>query len=202
MRLTNPLFNRNFIGLSFLALIFITFSCKWNDKKKLYPSPFCDTCELEVISKVFKLDTVQIFYQDCSDVKNVKSAILPIENSYLKSINVSKYINDTTVLNHIDLNSIKDYELAVGNDSILSSGNFGIFSKALFSSTQIRGFTNGNKIGKYIRISKPIFGEGNNYALVEVDYCCNRLCGEGYTYLLKRNNNDWVLCKKIFRWVA
>ncbi len=163
---------------------------------------FCDSCESQVISKIFEIDTVKIFYKDYSNLANVETSFIPIDNRYLKSISGEKYIKDTSISNYINADVINNYSPSLNADTLLLKDRFIYFKDALLNSAQIDSFIRINKTSKYIRISKPIFSSDMNYVLVEVDYNCFGTCGEGYTYILKKKNNDWVLYKKIFRWVS
>ena len=132
----------------------------------------------------------------------VKRSLLPIAFRYLKSISTEKYTRDTSIINHIDVNLIKTYGINLDKDTLILKENLKDFESALLSSVQLDSFVRKNETGKYIQISKPLFSINMNYALVEVDYHCFGLCGEGYTYILKKKDNVWVLYQKLFRWVS
>jgi hypothetical protein len=191
------------LSFSFIIVILTALaalSCGTGNSKN--GQQFCDSCEADVLKEVFEIDTIHVFYKDYSGLNNIKDAVLPIKDRYLDSISLQKYLTDTSVTNRIPIGSMEVYHSAMGGDSILQKKNYSAFEKALFSPQEISSYIKGNELKKYIRISKPIFSENGNYVLIEIDYYCNISCGEGYTYILKKTDNGWVLYKKIFRWVV
>ena len=163
---------------------------------------FCDGCELGIIKEVFAIDSVKIFYKDYSDPSIARDAMMPIDNRYLRTIDMKNFVGDTAVFNHFDSIEFGGYERSIQSDSILKKGNYVGFEKAILCPQKIKEIPNKQAPGKYIRISKPIFDTDKTFSLIEVDYNCFGLCGEGYTYILIKKDNKWTLYKKILRWVS
>lgn len=47
--------------------------------------------------------------------------------------------------------------------------------------------------GGYYSVSKPIFNRSYDKAYIKIGYRCGPMCGSGYSYILKRENNKWVI---------
>ena len=111
-------------------------------------------------------------------------------------------MRDTAVFNHFDSTDLEDYGRSIKVDSVLKKENYQGFEKAILPLQQIKELRDQQAQGKHLRISKPIFDTDKTFALVEVDYNCLGLCGEGYTYVLRKKGDKWTLYKKILRWVS
>lgn len=55
---------------------------------------------------------------------------------------------------------------------------------------------------QYYSISYPLFTYNSNYLIIELDKHCSGLCGDGCTFVFKRDLNGWIIDKKIFRWIS
>jgi hypothetical protein len=194
----NRSFKNNFVPILAL-LLFI--HCKSADEK-IYKSIYCDYCELAVLKEALASDSVKIFYKDYSSLDNITNAIVPIDNRYLRTIDTRNFIGDTSIFNHFESGMPEDYRKSIQLDTILKSKNYPDFETAIVSIEKIKELGNQQKGGKYIRISKPVFNADRTFALLEVDYNCFGQCGEGYTYVLTKKSNSWMLYKKILRWVS
>lgn len=49
----------------------------------------------------------------------------------------------------------------------------------------------------FYMLSNPLFFAGNSKAIVDLSL----IRGFGYTYILERRNNDWVIIESIYRWM-
>jgi len=194
----NLLFKNSFIPVLFSIVVI---SCRSKDANN-YRLFFCDSCEVAVIEQVFDMDSVKIFFKDYSDLNNITDAIMPIDERYLRTIDTRNFTGDTSIFNHFDGVSLDAYANALIPDTNIKKENYPGFEKAILSLQQIKEVPNQYKREKYIRISKPIFSNNNTFVLVEVDYNCFGLCGEGFTYVLTKRKNHWILFKKILRWVS
>lgn len=55
----------------------------------------------------------------------------------------------------------------------------------------------------FVTISFPIFIRNKTEVAVKIGYCCGSLCGEGRTYILKRNNEGrWFVIETFDNWVS
>ena len=181
--------------------LFFLIACK-SGEERTYQQIFCDSCESAVVKAVFAADSVQVFYKDYSDLNQIADAILPIDDRYLGSIDTRNFKGDSSILSHFNGELVGDYRRAIGLDSNLNRGTYPDLEKAIMPLRQIRDSYGKRNSGKYIRISKPVFSADRTFALVEIDYYCSGLCGEGNTYILTKKGDGWVQYKKIMRWVS
>lgn len=188
----------NYFNTIFLIILFFALS---NCKSKTL-SFLSNTIEPQILTKIFLSDSVKVYYKDYSDLKNIKPSFIPISDRYSKSISVQKYINDTSITKYVSIKNINNYAKNLGKDTLIPKQQYGDLKGALFDSKRLNSFVWANKTSKYISLSKPIFSDDFKYVMVEINYICFGLCGEGYTYVLKKQNNDWILYKKILRWIS
>lgn len=175
-------------------------SCGTNegDKKDF----FCDSCESEVLQKIFEMEGISVYLPDYSDLEDIKQSVKPIKDIYINQLEVKRYLADSSISNLFDLELIRQYSRKLDSDAIIDRMKFNKFKSAFCSSKQIDSILN-QKVGKsYIQFSKPLFDSKTKSVLVEVNINCNGLCGEGFTYILKNENGHWVLNKRMFRWVS
>jgi hypothetical protein len=50
--------------------------------------------------------------------------------------------------------------------------------------------------------STPLFTTDRQFVVIGIGYYCGSLCGEGCTYIFRRERNKWVQWKKIICWVS
>jgi|ERR1700722_1138631 len=194
--------NRSFINSLVPILISLLFShCKSSDEET-YKSIYCDDCELAVVKEALDSDSVKIFYRDYSNLDNINAAIVPIDNRYLRTIDTMNLVGDTSIFNHFEKRIVEDYEKSIKLDTTLKTINYPGLEAAIVNIGNVRELMNRQKGGKYIRISKPVFNVDRTFSLLEVDYYCFGQCGEGYTYILAKKSNNWMIYKKILRWVS
>jgi len=54
----------------------------------------------------------------------------------------------------------------------------------------------------FYRLSFPLFSKDFNYCIINVEYRCGGLCGEGSTNIYQRTEKGWMLKKKLRHWVS
>ncbi len=184
-------------------VLMLLWSCQSKQQSEISSSAFfCDSCEYEVITTIFNLDSLNIFYKDYSDLQRITDTFQPISGDYLRVIDTSKYIGDSSIFHHISVAAIRQYGGNILSYPAIPADQYKELAKAIVPKDKLDRLIKESKKWTFIAFSKPIFSSDGKYAVVEVNYNCFGLCGEGYTYLLKRQGRQWVLHKKILRWVS
>ena len=58
------------------------------------------------------------------------------------------------------------------------------------------------KKGTVFSFSQPQFTDDGQYAVIDLNYVCGPLCGEGFTCVFRRTTTGWKLIAKHANWVA
>jgi hypothetical protein len=53
-----------------------------------------------------------------------------------------------------------------------------------------------------VSMSLPAYSNARHQATVYLSHTCGRLCGQGILYVLKRNDDSWVLIKTVSLWIS
>lgn len=56
--------------------------------------------------------------------------------------------------------------------------------------------------GGYIIIHKPVFSSDYEFAIVAVSHHCGSLCGQGSTYILRKEGDEWVREGVLSYWIS
>ena len=52
----------------------------------------------------------------------------------------------------------------------------------------------------FIRVGTPIFNKTKTCLILSVDYYCGPLYGQGYIFILKKENNKWMIIQELGTW--
>jgi hypothetical protein len=58
------------------------------------------------------------------------------------------------------------------------------------------------RAGGIISFSRVGFDSGLDEAIVSASYVCGGLCGEGWSYILKKRQGEWEVASKRMVWVS
>jgi hypothetical protein len=53
-----------------------------------------------------------------------------------------------------------------------------------------------------VSMSLPVYTNARQQATVYLSHTCGRLCGQGILYVLKRNDDSWLLIKTVSLWIS
>ena len=52
----------------------------------------------------------------------------------------------------------------------------------------------------FIRVGTPIFNKTKTWLILAVDYYCGPLYGQGYIFILKKENDKWMIIEELGSW--
>jgi hypothetical protein len=202
------------------GLIFILSGCynSKNDEKSpqterdfLIGNEACDTLLLFTLRKLEQLDSIVYFdekkkarsfeYYFLDSSENVVKLKFPIVNLYHDSLSL-KVISEDSVLSRLILNDI-NYDL---QNNVISPHCFKDYRliDELFLREMIKLHDQDklNEKFEYYTFSKPILLNNGDLILIEMDRNCGGFCGEGVTYLIEKEGEDWVIKRRLVRWLS
>lgn len=120
-----------------------------------------------------------------------------ISNSYKDSLDLRRYpwnINDSC---HCTMTSIAEkYKAEIGDNHEIDSATLGSKFDVL-SQDDINSLVRQDIHVGYFHLSKPIYSD--NLCIIDIDY--NKIgISRGYTYILNRSGDKWLIKMKFVRW--
>lgn len=77
------------------------------------------------------------------------------------------------------------------------------FAKSITWDSAIKSTSSGRFNAIWYEFSRPIYSNNGDYAIISMSFTCGPLCGQGFTYLLKKvKGRGWVKIAMLDFWIS
>jgi hypothetical protein len=171
---------KTYLLLIIICTFFVISGCKRNDDDlQVDESIICNTIN-QFVSEVLSNNAEKFFNKASFNIlTSIDSLYLIEQNSLFSQMDIEYIFRQNRTSEDYDLSNCLRNKKLVTLETITSNPSLG-----------------------YYNISAPLFSIDKEIAIVRISYFCGGLCGNGGTYIYKKENGTWRLKLTLVEWIS
>lgn len=201
-----------------ILTIIILISCTSKSKYKQidnYQKEFNQIVDNIIRHKLNRVSVVQI------ETMPIYKTI-PIDSSYIDNhdypppppeiLNYSKFFLNAIIKRNLIDSMDADYMYSIIDSSLILNIDSNLISKPTLTKQYLDSLFHKDiyyaydflekRFGasSFIRVGTPVFNKTKTALILAVNYYCGALCGQGYIFILKKENDKWMIIQELGTW--